>query len=172
MRQLEPKKVTIAKTDFYIYPFSAFKSSNLSAEVASIIGPLLSVVLPLKSDNGGDVLDMDIEKASPAIIKAFESIDGNKVEGLLKKLLIKEKNIAVKYKNEDGELEQEYLDEDLANEIFCGEVQNMFLLAYKVIEVNFGGFFKKLPSLFGKEETTKITMSKNTASSMEVNSAN
>ena len=42
------------------------------------------------------------------------------------------------------------LDMDLVNEIFCGEVQDMFILAFYVIRLNFNGFFKKLAGRFGK----------------------
>ena len=41
------------------------------------------------------------------------------------------------------------LDQDTANEVFCGEIQDMFLLMWYVIQVNFSGFFKKLAARFG-----------------------
>ena len=41
------------------------------------------------------------------------------------------------------------LTEDLANEIFCEEVQDMFILAFEVIRTNYNGFFKKLGNQFG-----------------------
>ena len=36
------------------------------------------------------------------------------------------------------------LDKDLADEVFCGELQDMFILCYEVIKLNFKGFFKRV----------------------------
>lgn len=43
------------------------------------------------------------------------------------------------------------LDKDLADEVFCGDIQDMFILCYEVIKVNFSGFFKKLGVQFGRQ---------------------
>ena len=51
---------------------------------------------------------------------------------------------------ETGEYEQEILDMDIVNEIFCGDVQDMFILAFYVIRLNFNGFFKRLAGPSGK----------------------
>ncbi|TZE83535.1 phage tail assembly chaperone [Calorimonas adulescens] len=146
MKQFEPKQVTIGGNVFYIFPFPAFKASNLSGELAALAIPLLGSLAPflgVKKPDGSEtsLLDIDVEDAAPAIAGAFNSISGDKVESLMKKLLITGKNITVEL--EDGE-EPQRLTEDLANELFCGEVQNMFILAFEVIRVNFAGFFRKL----------------------------
>jgi hypothetical protein len=39
---------------------------------------------------------------------------------------------------------------DIVNEIFCGDVQDMFILAFYVIRLNFNGFFKRLAGPSGK----------------------
>ena len=44
---------------------------------------------------------------------------------------------------ETGEYSQEILDMDIVNEIFCGDVQDMFILAFYVIRLNFNGFFQE-----------------------------
>ena len=36
-----------------------------------------------------------------------------------------------------------------SNEVFCEDVQDMFLLAFEVIRTNYNGFFKKLGGRFG-----------------------
>nr|WP_325241814.1 hypothetical protein [uncultured Oscillibacter sp.] len=41
------------------------------------------------------------------------------------------------------------LDRDLADEVFCGEIQDMVILCYEVIKLNFRGFFKKLGARSG-----------------------
>ena len=60
----------------------------------------------------------------------------------MKKLLCSQ-NIVTKT---DGE----WLTEEMADEIFCGKVDEMFQLAFFVLRENFGGFFEKAGSLFGK----------------------
>ena len=42
------------------------------------------------------------------------------------------------------------LTEDLVNERFCGDVQDMYILAFHVIRINYGGFFGKLGTQSGK----------------------
>ena len=53
------------------------------------------------------------------------------------------------------------LTEDLANEVFCTDVQDMFILAFEVIRTNYNGFFKKLGDRFGKvAERAEKTMAR------------
>ena len=54
---------------------------------------------------------------------------------------------------DDGETEGQILDENLINEMFCGEVQDMFILCFHVIQLNFNGFFKRFAGLSGKERS-------------------
>ena len=42
------------------------------------------------------------------------------------------------------------MTEDLADEIFCGDTQDMFILAFDVIQANYSGFFKRLGGQFGE----------------------
>lgn len=164
LRQLEPHKVTVGDYDFYIKPFPAFTTANLTGELASMLTPILAALMPLlggdgETEDGGEdngLMDMDVDKAAASIANCMDGFSGKKVEGLLKKLLISNKNIAVEIPVEDedgvetGEYEQEILDMDLANELFCGEVQDMFVLAFHVIRLNFNGFFKKLGGQYGR----------------------
>ena len=54
-----------------------------------------------------------------------------------------------RYTDEDGNQHAERLTSDLVNEIFCGEVQDLFILCFYVIRLNFNGFFKKITGLSG-----------------------
>lgn len=160
LRQTESKQVTVGGIEFYIKPFPAMKSANLSGELAAMLLPLFTALIPLlgkslggekedSEDNG--LLDIEVEDAAPELGKAFGSLSGDKVELLLRKLLIVNKNIVVEVPNEmSGEVDQSILNEDLLNELFCGEVQDMFILAFEVIRLNFNGFFKKVGALSGK----------------------
>jgi len=160
MKQLETKREKVGDYVFYIRPFSAFKASNLTGELASVLVPLLGVFAPLiaksaakkgakKETNGeGSLMDIDVNDAAAAIGNC-SGIDGDKLEFLLKKLLLGG-HIIVELEDGNGKVEPQRLDEDLANEVFCGEVQNMFILSFHVIKMNFNGFFENLVNLFGK----------------------
>lgn len=157
LKQTEPKEVTIGADTFYIRPISAFKAANLTAELANVFMPILTALASFvgeKKEDGTDMdlTDIDITKHASEISGAFSGIDGDKVESLLKKLLIKSGNIAVEYSENDEEKVPTKLTEDIANEIFCEEVQNMFLLAFEVIRLNYNGFFKKAADLFGSQK--------------------
>lgn len=146
LKQVEPRHEKVGGYDFYITPFAAFKAANITGELASVLAPLLGVLAPLVND--GNLMDVDAEKAAEAMMNC-KAIDGDRLEKLMKKLLIGG-HIAVEIPNEDGEKEGARLDEDLANELFCGEIQDMFVLCFHVIKLNFNGFFKKFAALSGK----------------------
>lgn len=155
LRQTEPIRETVGGYDFYICPFPAFRAANLTGELAAILMPVLAALVPLVEKGGKNkddgLMDIDVSEAAPEIGKAFEGISGDKLEVLLRKLLVVNRNIIVELENDQtGEKEQEYLTEDIANELFCGELQNMFILAFHVIKYNFNGFFKKAGTLSGK----------------------
>jgi hypothetical protein len=164
LRQTEPMKETIGDYNFYIRPFPAMVAANLTGDLASMLTPVLAALLPFvgngdgegDSDSDGGLMDIDVDQAASTIAKSMDGFSGNKVEAMMRKLLVTYKNIAVEipvydeYDTLTGEYEQEILSMDLVNEIFCGEVQDMFILAFYVIRLNFNGFFKKLAGRFGK----------------------
>lgn len=41
------------------------------------------------------------------------------------------------------------LDTDIANEVFCGELQDMLMLCAEVIRLNYSSFFKRIGTQFG-----------------------
>ena len=73
----------------------------------------------------------------------------------MKKLLLGG-HIVVEMSDENGDEEAKVLDNDIANEIFCGEVQDMFILCFHVIKLNFNGFFKKVTGQSGKVKTDPV----------------
>lgn len=158
-KQLEYKQVTIGENTFNIRPFAAFTAANISGELAALLTPIVggvaSVVPTFDSDTSVEdvkksVMDMDIDAALPVMAKAFSGISGDKFEALMKKLLITHKNVSVDDDTADGGAR--LLTYDLANEVFCGDVQDMYILCYHVIKINYSGFFKKVGSLFGKQK--------------------
>jgi len=152
MKQFEAKERTLDGNTFYIRPFPAFKSANISGELFSLILPMLGALAPMaNSVMGSDkVLDTDIDfdKAAPMLARGLAGLSGDKVENLLRLLLIKYKNISVMLEDKEKALP---LTEDLVNEIFCGNTQDMYILAVDVIQVNYSGFFERLGNLFGEQ---------------------
>lgn len=169
MKQLETVQKTIGGNTFYIMKFGAFKAANMSGKLIGLIAPVMASLVPLvgKSDN---VLDQNIENITPLITGAFNQLEGNKVEMLLRELLLGG-NISVQL---EGTTEAKRLSEDIVNEIFCGEVQDMFLLAAEVVKANYQGFFKKLESQFGiqKNLLEKVQTMTSTVNSTPHNSMN
>lgn len=151
MKQMETTDVTIGDYDFRIKPFSAFKSARLTGDLINLLAPLAGILPSFfgsGSSDGDEEGIFDVELDASVITQALSQFDGDRIEDLLKTFLIKDKNIFVKgdgYKNE-------ILDEDIANEIFCTDIQDMFLLTFEVIKVNYKGFFKKAGNLSGKAE--------------------
>ena len=149
MKQLEPIKEKVGDYKFYITPFPAFKAANLTGELASVLAPLLGALAPMVA-NGAGLLDIDASVAAEAMM-GCTSINGDKLEKLMQKLLLGG-HIVVEAENEEGEVEPQRLDRELADEIFCGEVQDMFVLCFHVINLNFNGLFKRLANQSGKEK--------------------
>lgn len=146
MKQHETTEKKIGENTFYIRPFPAFTAANISGELVAVLAPAIAGLAPIAMSadgSDGDFMNLDVSSFSGAV----SGLSGDKVEGLLKKLLTKHENISVE--TEDG---VKRLDNDLANEIFCGSTQDMFILAVEVINVNFKGFFSKLGSQFGLQK--------------------
>lgn len=165
MKRMETTEKVIGENTFYIRPFSAFTAANISAELTSVLSPMIGSVGVLigKVDGSGadasgaedsvdlaDIMNLDMEKALPALAAAFGSLSGDRMEKLMLRLLVDNKNIAVEGEATDGRTVQ--MSKDLADEVFCGEVQDMFILCYEVIKVNYGNFFKKLVAQFGRQQ--------------------
>lgn len=141
LKQFEAHDFSIGGYEFHIFPFSSFKAANLSGELTKTLAPVVPVLASLfKSNDTDSILGSD----ASSVVSALQNIDGDKLEGLLKKLLIKDRNVSIEV---DGVAEP--LTEEKANEIFCGSVDDMFMLAIEVIKVNYSGFFAKLGLQFG-----------------------
>lgn len=149
MRQMEVTKKKIGDNTFYIKPFGAFAAARISGEISATIGPVVGVLVPLANMMGNDksITDLNVEEAVPVITGALASIDGDRVEKLLKVLLIDNRNVSVASAETDGEVE--LLTYDLANEIFCCGLDDMVRLCIEVARINYGGFFEKVTGQFG-----------------------
>lgn len=150
MKQLQTHEKKIGENRFFIRPFKAFDAAFISAELINLLSPVFGVIAPLMgaaADNPESIMDMDaevvIDKAAPALSR----ISGAKLEGVMKTMMIEHGNVSVEGPETDGSTV--VLSEDLANEVFCGELQDMFILCFEIIRINYKGFFKKLGDRFG-----------------------
>lgn len=178
MRQ--PTPVIIGDATFYIYPFSAFTAANITGDLTSILVPILASLAPAvlgaltSEDSSSDdsIFDMDISTATPNLVSALSAVDGNTLEKLLRKLLVKHQNIS--YETFDDKTVR-WLDDNAVNELFTGELADMLLLAAEVLKLNFKGFFKKLGSQYGVQieaAMSKLGFKKTTDTSTEADSQN
>ena len=153
MKVFEAKERQIGGVMFYVRPLPAFTAANLSGELFGAILPALGSLAPIMGAKGdpANLLDLDSEVAAQALAKGASGISGDKLECLLKKLLVQHKNISFESIGpfDTKKSKPQILTEDLANDMFCGDVQDMFVLAFDVIKSNYSGFFEKLGSLFG-----------------------
>ena len=143
MKQFEIKsEKKIGGNVYYIRPLPAFKCANLSGELLALIIPILTSIAPLiGGSDAASVFDMEAEAVSPHLANGLSALSGDKLEVLLKKLLTTYKNVSVQLEDDN---EAQTLTDDIVNEAFCGNVQDIFILAFEVIKVNFSGFFEKL----------------------------
>lgn len=157
MKQFKPTVKTIGDNKFYIRPFPAFTAAKITGDLANVATPLLAAIAPLilkympKNGSGGEVvkkaLDADISEVAPALSGAFSGLSGDKLEHLCRELLTAHGNISVSPGGDDSM--NKLMEESDANDLFAGELDEMFALMFEVIKINFSGFFKKLAAQYG-----------------------
>ena len=153
MKQITPSEHVLGDHTFYARPFPAFTATRITGDLGNVLIPILGAVAPFLGDDKTDrkdkkgMLDTDISQVAPAMSQAFSTLDGEKFERLMRELLTDYGNIA--YKATGSTEMPTTMTSDAANELFCGDVQDMFVLAFFVIKQNFSGFFKKLSTQFG-----------------------
>ena len=140
-RRMNGKEVSVGGEIYVLHPFPAFTAANLSGELTGLLLPAVGALAPLFRDKKLS-LDDDLNNVAPQLSAAFAGLSGDKLERLLKKLLCSQ-NIVPKSTGE-------WLTEEQADEIFCGQVDLMYVLAFHVLKENFGGFFERVGSLFGE----------------------
>lgn len=157
MKRQEKTEFHIGEYTFYVNKFSAFYSANISAELTKAISPVIGGIAPLVGGFGEQfsLADVDLDKAGAALQTAFSQLSGEDIEKIIAKLLVVTKNVSFSGPLTEGNVR--ILTMDDADEIFCGEVENMILLCVKVIELNYKGFFKKLAARFGVRAENMVT---------------
>lgn len=185
LKRTEKTKITIGDYDFYVSKFGAFKSANLSGELVRLFTPIIASIVPAASKLlGGDddsqsifdkKIDEGLESLAPALAGAFDNLSGNQLEALMRKLLIEERNISFVEKDCMDLNRVKVMEWEDADELFCGDLQDMYQLAIKVIQLNYKGFFKKLAAQYGldlEKVGAAMIASRNMEPLMSASSAN
>lgn len=159
MKQTEKKEFLVCGHSFFVNKFPAMKSASISADLAKVIGPAIGGLFSLigtgeqgrKSDGDANgILDgIDPKDAVSVIGSSLGTLDGDEMERIIKRLLLDYNNISVSGPVTEGKVKP--LDLDLFNEIFCGETQDIFVLCWDVINLNFQSFFKNIGRQFGDQ---------------------
>lgn len=176
MTIMEPTEVTIGEHTFYILKYPALKAANVLGKLNTVFSPLASGIVPLigmipskDSSNKNSIFDMDISKALPIITNALTSLDGNTLQEVIELLVLKHNNVSVELTDNNGDTLPKKLNRDTLDDIFCGELQDLFFLAYKVIEINYKNFFGNLLTQFGARKKAGTQQnSKNTVVSTQL----
>lgn len=152
MKRMEVKTCTIGENTYYINPFPAFTAASIGGELTALLAPVFAEIIPAMSDmqdgekgsvdDGQSILNTDINDVLPALANAAAELSGEKIAHLMGRLLIESGNVAVQGDATNGATVK--LTKDLADEIFCMDLQGMFTLCYEVVKMNFGGTFERL----------------------------
>lgn len=136
---------------FYIRPMDPFSSVNLLGDLTKTLSPIAgkASAAAVGGDKGKgkqSILDAELNAASiEGIFTAIaENVDGAKIESLLKRIL-NEQYISVRVSGQEAVR----LTREVIAELFTGNAQDMLMLAFEVLKVNYGGFTKLFRSLSG-----------------------
>lgn len=147
-KQMKVTEKAIGQNMYYIRPFGAFEAAAVGTDLAKLAGPLLSGISPMFGGSGDvDIMGSDVGAAADALGAALATLDSKEFVRLMKELLTDSKNITVEC--EETNNQAKVLTYELANEIFCTDLQDMLVLCVEVIKVNYNGFFSKLGDQFG-----------------------
>lgn len=135
----ERKEVTLGDNTFWLMAMPPFKAIAVKAKVAkAFLAPLTKIIKP--NSDGGVALSVE------NIAIALSESDPDLIESVMRDLLNGE-YIAISVKGaEPKRLEQGHI-----NQVFTGNLSEMYQLAYEVIKVNYGDFLDLLANT-GKAE--------------------
>lgn len=152
LKQMETTAFDVGDITFYVTPFPAMKSAGIFGELTSVLAPVVSGILPFL-DKIDDLEELDAKDAA-GLFQGCVTLSGDKVEKLVTTLLLGG-NVAYEEEDEDGDTEAVKLTKDRFNELFCGDLTDMFELCFDVIKLNYNDFFEKLVGLSGVQGSAR-----------------
>ncbi|MBE6725093.1 MAG: hypothetical protein E7576_07890 [Ruminococcaceae bacterium] len=166
LKRTESTQFDIGEYSFYVTPFPAMKSAGIAADVAKVIGPALGGFISLVGGNGTEeanadnlLAGIDSQKAVSVIGEALSSLNGDEMERIISRLLLDNNNVSVSGPYTDFKAVR--MNREAFDEVFCCEAQNIFVLCWDVINLNYKSFFKNIALQFGNqtESTESLTTS-------------
>lgn len=128
----ERKEITIGSNTFWLMAMPPFKAIAVKAKVAkAFLAPLTKIVKP----NGNGGVELNVENIALALSEADPALIESVMQDLLNGEYI---SISV-----DG-AKPKKLEMGHINQIFTGNLSEMYKLAYEVIKVNYGDFLDLL----------------------------
>jgi hypothetical protein len=152
-KSAETHEINVGDMKFYVRLFKALPAARISANALAVLAPLLGGAGGLLNGDENileDIFDVDISKILPAIASGFASLEGKKMEIILRELLLDEGLIS--YEDEDGRPQP--LRSAALDEMFCGDLFGLLNLAFQVIKLNYGSLFSMLGTQSGSRAFT------------------
>ena len=161
----------IGEYKFYIHYFGAWTAQRIGLRFKDILAratasAAVEIGGVMKNMETENFFDLEANAALvPALIKIMRELDTSTLEDLTKELIINHKNIAFEPDGYTGSPDPRILDYDAADQIFSGDLQDMYILIAHVLKANYESFFVKGQALFGSlKESIMTAVEINTAS--------
>lgn len=148
--RFDVKNKKIGENTFYVRPLPPLTALRLYGDLQKTLTASLRGGLTTKGESDSiteTLLNSDINIGN-IIAQLGANFNGEVLTQFTERLLDKD-YVSVKPK---GETEAVVLDEQMVNELFTGNILEMFKLEFFVIEVNFGDFFDLIPNLSGLQK--------------------
>ena len=161
---------TIGEYKFYIRYFGAWTAQRIGLKFKDVFTKAAAVAAPeiaeaMKNLDSENAFDLEVNSdLIPALIKILGEMDIKTLEELTQEVIIKHKNVAFVHEDHTGK-EPEPLTYEKADQIFSGDLQDMYILIACVIKANYRNFLDRLVTQYGGLlETIGALKKSNTAS--------
>ena len=144
----------IGEYKFYIRYFGAWTAQRIGLKFKDVLAKAaaaaaLEIAETLKNTDTENVFDVEVNAdLIPALIKILGELDVKTLEDLTMEIIINHKNVAYVHNDNIG-MEPKELKYDTADQIFSGDLQDMYILIACVIKANYKNFLDRLGTRFG-----------------------
>jgi len=137
--------VTINGTRLAIHKFRAFTSMRIAAAAMATLSPAAPIIGALLGE--GESANSTITTALASLGPSLATLDPRQVEDFARELTVTNGNVFYEQHGKPVNF-----TESSADELFGGDISHLFALMKEVIELNYGGLFIWLKTLFGNSE--------------------
>lgn len=147
LASFEYKEKEIGGKSYKVRAMPPLKALELLGDLQAVFTTGLNGKITAEGQEAKSLIDRDIN-AGAIIAGIGKNLKGPALVGFAQRL-INEDYVNVK---EAGQEDYERVTAAKFNNIFTGNLKNMFLLMHFILEVNYGDFFESVPSLTGLVE--------------------